>query len=297
MRSEAARQLVDVDGVGPTYSDALNELGVASVEDLAGQDAGNLAARLAEAGHPSIGEDRIEGWIDHARQLVEQTSPPSDSDDASAAASDGHGTTQLAGFTVFIDQDTDPQRWQTRVYHDESGEELTLDGVDPGAVLQFMFVDALAADRDSLPDAAFRQQVQRALPVPSDGEETHVADGIEVDIVEVTIQAVQAPPHRHERWLIVTVMFEVSELPPIPEQVDDLAYLCEILVVDYEGGGLQAILSRYGAVTATGPTTYRIEAELPMPPVGSYHIETVVLLFPPTETVACRSGPKLSITA
>jgi predicted flap endonuclease-1-like 5' DNA nuclease len=62
--------LIEIDGIGPTFVNALNSIGVWTFEDLAAQDADTLAARLPAR----ITADRIrrDGWIEQARARAGQ---------------------------------------------------------------------------------------------------------------------------------------------------------------------------------------------------------------------------------
>lgn len=62
--------LIEIDGIGPTFVNALNSIGIWTFEQLAAQDADALAARLPAR----ITADRIrrDGWIEQARARAGQ---------------------------------------------------------------------------------------------------------------------------------------------------------------------------------------------------------------------------------
>lgn len=116
-----------------------------------------------------------------------------------------------------------------------------------------------------------------------------------VEIADVTVTAARAPSKRSEPWLAINVDFDVRDGLTSTDETAKVAYLAEILLVDDDTGALVSIVNRYDHLQAD-VARYRAHAELPMPPVGRYSLETVVLLFPPIEAVTCRSGPALRIS-
>lgn len=69
-----ADDLTRIDGIGPKYAQALQELGIATFVTLAQQDPDDLAARLRERGVRIIG-DRIRqsDWIGQAQRLARES--------------------------------------------------------------------------------------------------------------------------------------------------------------------------------------------------------------------------------
>jgi predicted flap endonuclease-1-like 5' DNA nuclease len=67
----APDDLTQVNGIGPAFESALNEIGITTYAQLAEQTPAELAARLDARG---ISAERIErdGWIEQARQLVNE---------------------------------------------------------------------------------------------------------------------------------------------------------------------------------------------------------------------------------
>ena len=59
--------LTVIDGIGPTYARALNEIGIGSYADLARQNPAELSQRLD--GRVSASRIRSQDWIGQARQL------------------------------------------------------------------------------------------------------------------------------------------------------------------------------------------------------------------------------------
>lgn len=313
MQSEAAPGLVDVSGIGETYAGVLATVGVTDASELAREDPDDLARRLAEAGHPH-GVQRVSNWIAEARRVTQEPTategeqPSTAGATAAAAASDqlatstdagagprsaGDENDQLAAFTVFFEGDATGDRSRIRVYHEESGEQRTIEGIDPVALLRFMLVDAPAATPDPVP-AAFVEAARLASFEPAPPDVARSVDGVEVSIVDVAVGTVSPPHRRVEPWLEVAVRFDVTGLDAHPTDAE-VAYLCEVLLIERESRKLRTIISRYGQLDV-GDGSYRATQELPLPPVGAYDIETVVLLLPPVEAVACRRGRPLTIT-
>ncbi|WP_435358220.1 class III poly(R)-hydroxyalkanoic acid synthase subunit PhaC [Haloarchaeobius sp. DFWS5] len=62
---ESEPELTDVKGIGPAYADRLVDVGIESVDDLAAADAEQVAADA------DLSVERVEGWIDSAKELTE----------------------------------------------------------------------------------------------------------------------------------------------------------------------------------------------------------------------------------
>ena len=62
--------LVEINGIGPAYEQALNAIGIFTFDQLARQDADALAARLPV--RVTAGRIRREGWIEQARARLTQ---------------------------------------------------------------------------------------------------------------------------------------------------------------------------------------------------------------------------------
>lgn len=157
-----ADDLRQIDGIGPKFAQALIEVGITSFEILASYTSDTLYALLRESTDVKITPDRIldKDWIGQARARIEYKPPQAATDlreelaelifeepdsasprfsnlsqspkaeEIKADVSDWH---QHAGFSLFFElgrvRGEDGSVWQTRVYHDESGEETLFSGM------------------------------------------------------------------------------------------------------------------------------------------------------------------------
>ncbi len=66
-RAPAAQgSLIDIDGIGPTYASRLRDIGITSLDDLAGADAGAIAGKMEVIG----GREKVQDWIKQAQEMA-----------------------------------------------------------------------------------------------------------------------------------------------------------------------------------------------------------------------------------
>ncbi len=130
-----ADDLTAIEGIGPTYAEALAKIDVQSFADLAEyKTSTELQLALLEQAKVNVPLSRIENsgsekgsWISQAqehlglrRQRARQTEPSRKADPSEKSWKD-HASFSFR--SEFVTDDEGRQLWWTRVYHDQSGEE------------------------------------------------------------------------------------------------------------------------------------------------------------------------------
>jgi hypothetical protein len=132
-----------VEGIEPWIADLLRKCGVGRLTALAGLSPETLATALRERALVELTTERIEreDWLGQARRLsgaADQSTEPGAAGPGAGPAGEGAGEVggqQAGGFSLFFDAVRDEQGkevFQTRVYHEESGQEVVLPGIEPG---------------------------------------------------------------------------------------------------------------------------------------------------------------------
>ena len=209
-----ADDLERIEGVEPWIAELLRGSGVADTRALASLSAEALATALREQAAVELTADRIEheDWLGQARRLRE-TSDSADDVDAQ----------QAGGFSLFFDVVRDEHGekvWQTRIYHEESGQEVVLPGIESGSWAAWILSHALPeVERRGAP-------VRTAPPPPS-------VHNLRIRILGASL-ARGAGLAGHEDDRSVEVRVQVSGLPEVEQALGRAAL---------------------GAVIGAGPTT------------------------------------------
>jgi hypothetical protein len=149
-----ADDLGRIDGIEPWIVDLLRRCGVGQFTALAGLSAETLATTLRERAFAELTTERIEreNWLGQARGLIGAADPlaePGADEPGAGRAAEGTGEAgrqQAAGFSLFFDAVRDEEGnevWQTRVYHEESGQEVILPGTEAGPWASWILSRAL----------------------------------------------------------------------------------------------------------------------------------------------------------
>jgi hypothetical protein len=165
-----AGDLERIAGLDPWIARLIEQSGLDRLSVLAGLSAPALAALLAGRAAAALTPERIErdDWLGQARRLSaelgpDDTPPPDRTpDDGTPHEPPSGDRRQQAGFSLFFDlvrDDGGHESWNTRVYHEESGAEIVLPGIEPGAWSDWILGRALPAEK--------RRQAQPFAP-PSD---------------------------------------------------------------------------------------------------------------------------------
>jgi hypothetical protein len=126
-----------IEGVEPWIAELLRRSGVADAGALAGLSAEELATALLRQAAVELTAERIsrENWVGQAGELRERGN-----------GEEEVGARQAGGFSLFFDvvrDDRGEKTWQTRIYHEESGQEVVLPGIESGAWAAWILSHAL----------------------------------------------------------------------------------------------------------------------------------------------------------
>jgi hypothetical protein len=129
-------------GIEPWIIALLQKCGVEHFEQLTEFSPEGLAAILREQAFIELSPQRIDrdDWLGQANRLrsannLRTAARGPDGDPTTNRAATDSDAQQTAGFSLFFDEVVDEQGakvWQTRVYHDESEQEIVLPGTEPG---------------------------------------------------------------------------------------------------------------------------------------------------------------------
>jgi hypothetical protein len=143
-----------IEGIEPWIADLLRKCGVGQLTSLAGLSPETLATALRERAFVELTTERIEreDWLGQARRLsgaADWSTEQSTAGPGAGPEAEGRekvGGQQAGGFSLFFDAVRDEEGeevWQTRVYHEESGQEVVLPGIEPGPWASWILSHAL----------------------------------------------------------------------------------------------------------------------------------------------------------
>jgi len=141
-----------IEGIEPWIAHLLRKCGVGQLTSLAGLSPETLATALRERAFVELTTERIEreDWLGQARRLSgDWSTEPSTAGPGVRPEAEGRekvGGQQAGGFSLFFDAVRDEEGeevWQTRVYHEESGQEVVLPGIEPGPWATWILSHAL----------------------------------------------------------------------------------------------------------------------------------------------------------
>lgn len=274
--------LETIAGIGSTLAEALRRSGIQHLADLSRHTPKSLATLLREQAGVRISSRRIatDNWIGQARvrayppeheQITSTEAASMDQETAEGAPPANH---QHAGFSVFFDHTTNDQGediWHTRVYHDESGEEATLQGSDPAVWVQWIL------ERTDLPERTGFTPPEAAAPLD-----------LPIDILDVQLA------EAGKAGLVATVLFQVSGPTAAALTREQRPFRIETYIVHQEHQTAHAVASQEDRLQPD-MFVYTFEQNFPVPAVGSYDLHTLVLLLPPVHVLAVHHGPVLTV--
>jgi hypothetical protein len=203
VENDGADDLGRIEGIEPWIADLLRTCGVGEFRALAGLSPEALATALRERAFVELTTERIEreDWLGQAREL-------SAAADLSAEPGTGEaGKQQAGGFSLFFDavRDEDGNEvWQTRVYHEESGQEVILPGTEAGPWASWILSRAM-------PEVGLRGGPPGDTP-----SEPSLIHHLVVTIIGARLARGEGA-EGHSEGLSVEVRLQVSGLPEIQQ--------------------------------------------------------------------------------
>ena len=305
--SDERNNLETISGIGPAFSEALHEIGIQRFEDLARYTPAELSEALAERAGVKVPPERIESneWIGQARDLARQanTNRTPSAETAELAGEPNGAPNQLtwrqhAGFSLFFDYVTDElgeEVWQTRVYHDESGEEASFSGTDTASWVNWVLEHAeLTAAEPVSGEAEVAEQPapeEREAAAPS---EPTTPDDTEFEILGVQVTEMKPSPVVLGKVLAAEVRFELSGREAERLTAERVPYQIEVHLVDLETE-TSSLVSSGRSELEPEQYEYTSQQMFPIPEVGRYEVHSIIHLLAPDEMTADHHGPILNI--
>lgn len=304
----AADDLEAIKGIGEKTAGALNRIGILRYADLDEYTAASLSLALKEKTDRKISAKKIkqDDWLgqanrfatqfadEHATTLASKTAV-NESDNQSTAS----GWRQHAGFSIFFDYEVDPDGkqnwqtriWQTRVYHDETGEQVELSGIEPEIWANWI------VEKAQLP-----VQLTSILPdvvAEPSAIESEVHDLLEarLDILDVHISEVAPSEALPNKCLRSEIHYQLSgaNLMRLVSQVELPPLHLDVEAVDLQTGTADLIESSKLTLKAD-VYEYVSELTLPLPKIGNYKLQhNLSLNLPRGAVTAFYEGPVLKV--
>jgi hypothetical protein len=191
---------------------------------------------------------------------------------------------QHAGFSLFIDRsESRPEEWQTRIYHDESDEEVVLPGADLKKSLNWI------AQHAEVPVERVEAPVETPAARPA-GEEPPEVD-IEVSEVMLSEHVEQTGL---KKSLSAELHFNLSGRKAGDLAERHIPFRVETYAVDLESGDPRLVASEQGELQEA-VFEYTAEQVFPVPDLGRYALHSRVVLLPPEEAIATYRGPVVEV--
>ncbi len=193
-----------------------------------------------------------------------------------------------AEFSVFFDYEIDEhgeQVWQTRVYHNESGDtdELPIEAAP--------WVNWIL-ERAKLPDTA--------RPVPAESEVSAppapvTPYDVQLKILNVQVSEIGPSPDVPEKKLVAEVRFQISGPEAETLTAKRIPFRIEVHTVDLESGASNLIARERSQLQPKLLKSSQQKLEFPVPKLGRHELHTIVLLLPPGEMMAYHRGPTIKV--
>lgn len=268
--------------IGPQTAEALYRVGIKRYSDLAKYTPEQLKQVLEQQAHVRISTRRIinKDWIGQAIALAEMSAYKSQARFQPPETTSPYR--QFAGFSLFFDskqtQSAEPE-WQTRIYHDETGEEAVFSGIKPNEWLAWM------QERAQLPiEQTPSHTPERAQAQPK------------ISIIDVELGETVALPGAPEGHLVAEISFELHGDGYQILQAERQRYRIDLALVDIEYGNRIEIASLQGRL-AENQRLYRRRQEFRRPRAGIYELQSSITLLKYADLGHVYSGPQIRISA
>jgi hypothetical protein len=296
-----AHDLEQIKGIGPAFAEALRALGITRIADLLPYTPDQLAHDLLERAGVKVAADRIVSadWLGQAQELTGRTGRQASAAGApeERAETDRLNWRQQAGFSIFFDyvsENDGKGHWQTRVYHDESGQQAHFTGVDADNWVAWVLA------RADLPQAAEASSRSEQAPEPASWEPALVegksslsasiaAHDVWLDIVDLEVAAGTGGGR-----LVTRVDFRLAGEHAAELVASGASYQVDVQAVSLTGGSSHFVESELNRLEPD-VFTYNVYLELPLPDLGRYELYGTVHLLPPVDLATSRGGPVVRI--
>ena len=299
--------LEGIRGIGPTFSEALKRIGICRFVDLARYTPEDLSKALREQAALRVPAERIESqkWIDQANAMARQLDVESASSQEESEAAhkppdpDRPAWYQHAGFSVFFDYVTAEEgerAWQTRVYHEESGEEKLVRGTDTTSWANWILERAQLPLAVEPVSSETTTVIELPLPMEAALESAVMMPPGDTQIEILDTQVVEAGllPGASHKKLVTTIRFRISGPKADALAADQIPFRVELHSVDLEGGDSTLVTSRQHRLRPQ-VFEYTIRQEFPLPDEGHYELHSIVFLLPPHEIMAHHCTPSFKV--
>ena len=195
---------------------------------------------------------------------------------------------QHAGFWVSFDYKIDEhgrQTWQTRVYDINSGAEEPLSGIDTAPWVNWVL------ERAKLPDPAepISTEVKEAVrPAPMEAHDARI------DILEFRLLPLEPSLAVPEKRLRAEVDFRVSGTEAKTMAAEQVSFWTQFHTIDLESGALNPVASEPGQLQPE-VFEYTSKQSFPIPDLGRYEVQCIILLLPPVGRIAFDQGPTFKV--
>jgi hypothetical protein len=284
--TEAHDELEAIHGIGPTFAQALHKVGIHHYADLSNYTPEKLSLLLSQEAGVKAPAERIEtkDWIGQARQLAAKTTAVSGNSDHAHNSNSPAATEapppkrrQHAGFSIFFDYtlaESGEREWQTRVYHEESGTDTALPGLETQQWVKVILEKAALPVAEQSSSAVAGEA--KAAPVVE--SETAAPLDVAVEIVGVNASRAVGQPAASDKALAVDVHFRLKGADAQMLMTGRQPFQVEVQSIDVESGNLHSVDSGYDHLQP-GIDAYAHRLLCAMPPLGRYELRTTVSLL------------------
>jgi hypothetical protein len=193
---------------------------------------------------------------------------------------------QQAGFSLFFDymfnehgeRTWQTRIWQTRVYHDETGQETLFPGIEPALWVAWIQTQA------GLP---FLVRLGTDAPELFTPTPPVTARQVGLELLEPTIEP-------QARTLVVTLRFRISGSSAELYAATQVPYQVEFHIINLANAATNLVASERGHLQP-GTLEYTSQQIFPVPELGRYELQSIVLLLSPAAVIGMYQGPVIRI--
>ncbi len=172
--------------------------------------------------------------------------------------------------------------WQTRPYDVTSGFNKPLPGLDTALWVNWIL------ERADLPVATG--------PIPTETEVAAPAMpyDAQLEILDVQVSKAEQSPGVREKRLMAEVRFQISGTETETMAADRVPFWIQFHIVDLESGAVNLVASEQSQ-RQPDIFEYTNQQAFPIPDLGRYELQSIVLLLPPGEMMAFHQGPTIKV--